>query len=88
MELPGDLFWYRIRGQVVFPIYGNVGVTISARLVAYLMQRMPNGCDLGTDTEQPTERDGGRWIAIEFTPFDTPETALEKIQNAIRILNA
>ena len=84
IPIPGELFFYQLGNQKIFPLLGKDG-DLTSGLGCYLMEELPKGfVPMGLEGLQ--ERDGGRWYSILFCLEDSTIEIDRKIQKAIDTL--
>lgn len=86
VELPKEVEWYEINGQLVFPLYAMSG-GLACKYVTYLIKRGDAKCPFDGDMGRehgPVNRGNGWWTyCVEVPTLISPEERLEKLKEAV-----
>jgi hypothetical protein len=82
---------FKVGGQIIYPIYDASG-GIVASSCAILIEKLPINGDMcfGRPGERSilVERDGGRWVFVQFPAWDSFEHNRDRALHAILVLAA
>lgn len=84
-ECPKNLYWYDVAGKILFALM-NTPRSYSSATIAYLIKEMPKGAvDMGAGGLRDSA--SGKWFGLLINPDDSEQLVIEKVRNAVEILN-